>query len=222
MKRFLLAMSALLMMSAPALAAPINWGTIIYTNSGPLNNNPPFLELLWETHDIGGGLVRFDVFLNDPNDNKLSYGLTALTFTGQINQNTAFGNKVDLSGPQVGGADFWANLDANYNKFTDSYFFIPFGPTGSGFVDSNANAGVQQRSYTMTGGTPGGEQYDHIKVAQIVAAGDVVITGRLARNGNNYDGGGTMIAAAIPEPSTFVLLGLGAVGMVAFARRRRK
>lgn len=216
MKKVLSAIGALLVMSSVATAAQIGSGTILFTSGGTT------VELDWTAHDDpGGGLTRYDVFIDDPLNNSLSYFLGALGFTGLINQDKA-GSKNTII---VNSDDSALAFDGlNYDMTQDSFFFQPFtdNPVSPGITDSAAGAeGVLSRTYAITAGSGGGSALDYWQIAQIVASGDVAVAGALARNGVNCPGQGTMTSTPIPEPSTLVLLGLGVVGLVGLARRKR-
>lgn len=212
MKRILLAAVALTLMSTVASA-----GTIAFTNGGSTVN------LLYTTTDIGGGLTRYDVSIDDPLNKNLSYFLQALSFSGKINQLKAFGALV--VDDNVNAATYTAIPGSGYVGGQDSFFFNPFpanlGP--GGITDSAlATTGVAQRTYGITAGTGPG-QFDLMQVAQIVAQGDVTVGGAIARNALTLTipGGTAVMSAVIPEPSSFVLMGLGAVGLTVLARRRK-
>ena len=54
------------------------------------------------------------------------------------------------------------------------------------------------------------------------SVGGAVATGAIASLGGTGSIAGGVPAAAVPEPSTFVLLGIAAVGLLGYTWRRRK
>jgi threonine dehydrogenase-like Zn-dependent dehydrogenase len=210
MKKLLLALLVLSLLPAVASAGLVNSGTI-------------GTYIKWEAYDdLGGGVTRYDVYLDDPADGSASYFLGALGFTGTINQDAAFGalavndevNATTFDG--VGGG-------FTYVKASDSFFFTPFtaNTVAPGITDTAPllPEGFVARTYAITAGSGGGSKLDFVQIAQIVASGSVDVDGTVARLGIVTPASGTM--TPIPEPSTFVLLGMGAVGLAFLAKRRK-
>jgi hypothetical protein len=81
-------------------------------------------------------------------------------------------------------------------------------------IYADLGSGVQYGSYFVTGATP---QNDFISIslnAAALAAIDEAVGGAFAI-------GGTVEPSAVPEPSSFAMLGLGCAGLFAALRRRR-
>ena len=166
-------------------------------------------------------MTQYEVFLDDPANGSSSYFLGALGFTGTIGQNNAFFGGLVVNDEVLAAAQ---NGNFGYVESTDSYFYTPFtaNTVAPGITDTAlATLGFAPRTYAITAGSGGGSKLDYTQIAQIVASGDVAVAGTVARLGIVVPHSGTM-SAIIPEPSTFVLLGLGMVGLVGFARRQRK
>lgn len=231
MKKILVVAAALVMVSSVASA-----GTITFEGGGKAVN------MDYTTTDIGGGLTRYDVFLDDPTNALGSYFLQLLGFSGNINQDAA-GSKNTL---RVND-DFNAgeNDGNNYDPTVDSYFFGPFAPDNlaspavgvSGIQDiaiganpavagnvANLPEGVLPRQFVINAGSGGGSTVDNLQIAQIVASGNVTVSGNVARSGASgvlSIVGSPVMTSVIPEPSSFVLLGMGAVALAVMARRRK-
>lgn len=221
MKKTLLALLVLAVIPSMAQAVLVNSGTIVMSNGGST------VEIDYQAHDIGGGLFRYDVYLDDPLNNSLSYFLQALGFSGNIKQDKGgFGknlNKIVVD-DNDDAVNIWDD-PPNYTAAEDSYFFQPFtlNTVGSGITDSpNTNEGIQQRTYGITAGSGVDDTFDVVQIAQIVAADiSIAISGGVARTGLVHTAAGNNIMWA-PEPSTFALLGMGAIGLGFFVKRRRR
>jgi hypothetical protein len=157
---------------------------------------------------LGGGIYGFDVFIDDPADQKASWFVTQLTFTGNIMQLKA------------GPASVNDNVNAGlfdgffgYNKLLDSYFFEPFTSRteSPGIVETSS-------SYAITAGSGGGSELDKVQIAYLAVAGESVqYSGTISRLGVDYAVSGIL---AVPEPATWLLLALGAAAAAIMHRRR--
>jgi hypothetical protein len=201
--------TAIVLVAMPALA-----GTITFTFG------PSTVLLNYSTTAIGGGLTRYDVFLDDPNNSALSYFLGALTFSGVINQDA--GNAANTQ--RVDSSDLAAATDGNgfYSLAADSFFFQPFTDNlvGPGITDNGAAESLQQRMFAITAGSGGGSQLDVVQIAQIVAQGNVAVSGTVSRNGQTLSVSGDNVM--VPEPSTFALIAMAMLSLATFVRWRSR
>lgn len=168
--------------------------------------------------DLGGGLFGYSVFLDDlvPN-NAGPYFLDNLTFTGAIVQDKA-GKNNNLP---VDDEETAAGFDGvfGYDMTLDSYFFTPF---TNNLVDP---PGVVEtaNSYSITAGSGGGSSLQKAQVAYIVASGPIQVSGLVSRAivgaaADNFLMSGVI---AVPEPTTWAMLVMGAAALVPVIRRRR-
>ncbi len=202
------------------LTIAMMWTVTCHGGTIEFSNGSSVVDLNYTSIDIGGGLVRHDVFIDDPLNANASYFLQSLGFTGVIAQNQAFAFlAVDSS---VQAAVFDANAAAGYSKSSDSFFFSPFAENtvAPGITDS-AGAGLLQRTYSINAGSGGGSQLDLVQIAQIVTSSDVLVAGAIGRSGKTFVGSGVM---QVPEPSSLALFAIGTIWMVrhALVRRRRR
>lgn len=159
-----------------AVAADVPGGELIFTQGASS------VVLRYEVTALAGGLSKYDVYLDDPTNALRSYFLEGLSFTGLINQNAPGLLRVDKSHEAIA-------LDGpGYSAATDTYFFVPFAQNlvGGGIVDSGPVTGLVQRTIKIYAGSGGGSKLDAVKIAQIVAQGDVLVGGFVSRNGANY------------------------------------
>lgn len=167
--------------------------------------------------DLGGGLFGYSVFLDDlvPN-NAGPYFLDNLTFTGAIVQDKA-GAKNNFD---VDDEDTALGFDGfNYDMLRDSYFYSPF---TSNLVDPPGIV-AGPNSYSITAGSGGGSSLQKAQVAYIVASGPIQVSGLVSRAivgaaADNFLMSGVI---AVPEPTTWAMLVMGAAALVPVIRRRR-
>ncbi len=153
----------------------------------PFVSAGPFVKYV--ATDLGNGLTAYDVYLDDPNNQLLSYFADSFQFNGAINQVSGPGS-IPVNDNQAATS---LNGVGGYSKLTDSYFFTPW-------TDNTFSPGVVQTAttYAITAGTGGGSQFDVIQLAHIVASGNVAFSGVVARNGQSTPVSGTLVAPGAP------------------------
>lgn len=192
--------------------------------------------------DIGGGLIAWDVFF-EGNDGLNLSGALDLKFEGDINQvptTTATLTTNTLN-------DFQSFEALGPDPVADSYMYqgsvssvlIPFTASGvwnlnlpTGIDNPNGAAGgvpftsVDGAPMWISSGTSGGvaintEQIGHLVIDTTVgdSMATLHISGRVARDGVVYNIDQTHM---IPEPSSIIMLSMGAVALVGFGWRRRR
>lgn len=185
---------------------------------------------------LGGGLIAWDVFFAG-NDGLNASAAVDLKFSGALNEvptTIAALNVVTLT-DQTSFSGLGVDAVADSYVYKGTSTVIPAVgvwnldlPTGidnpNGPAGGAANSGANGDPMWISSGTSGGvtintEQIAHIVVEEGANGGLLTIFGRIARTGTVYDIDQTH---AIPEPSTIVMLGIGAFALVGLGWRRKR
>lgn len=199
--------------------------------------------------DLGGGLVAYDLFF-DGNDGQNASAAVDLKFEGAIQQVPGPFGLPQLHLGDVETLSSVGLNPPGPDLVYDSYFFSGSSPsTGlpaenggaptwgldlpTGIDNPNGAAGGPSGTNTsgdpmwLSVGTTGGFAGEVIQIAHIVVdsladtpfAGNLCVTGRIARGGFVFEQNGEM--CIVPEPSTFLMLAVGAVVLAGLGWRRR-
>jgi len=211
---FIIAASSVLFSATSLQATLLPAGGILYpAPAGPLPGGIPVdgpAHSPFATASFNGTLTS-TVLTNDPTN---PFGLNALTFTYQLQNAVASPGEID----RVTVSSFAGFL-------TDADYVLGTGVLAPTYIDRSAppagdTVGFQFSNFPLG---PGTLQPGQTSDLLVVYTNSQQVQLTLA---NVIDNNVTRIASfapitVIPEPSTLILAGLAAIGLVGFARRRR-
>lgn len=184
--------------------------------AGPVIAQPTLVGT-FEGETAGGNNAFLFQIISD--DLTGSYAVE-LGFQAAINESLAFGGALPTD--SFTQANTAAGIDAGYSIEEDTYYFdgvfATSNPGNNPFTGTQTNGFVQEPSTLfMSFGTSTGNG-SPVNVIRIVTSDDsVAYSGIIAQGGVNNQVAGI---AAVPEPTTAALLGLG--GLALMARKRRQ
>jgi len=177
----------------PAVAEPDPVGATLVFSTGPV----PFAAATFS------GILRSSVYNNDLSS---PFGPNSLTFVYEVINNAGSPDAIDR-----------LSVSSFDGFLTDASFIPAAGPTPPTFINRSVNGAVMGFGFVAPGIAPGA-----LATPVVVQTNATTFQETLA---SLIDGSVTtarsLAPVRVPEPATVALFGLGGVGLLAFARRRK-
>jgi hypothetical protein len=179
--------------------------------------------LTYDATPLAGGAVAYDLYFNDDSATEGTWFAQNWTFSGDIKQTLAFSITPVSKEADANNYDALQFAGSLYKKLEDTWVgggFTAF-PSDTSQIPPPPNPLEQPGLFSVTAGSDAANKLSKVLFVHLVADGPISYSGSIARTG--VDGlipfSGVL---AVPEPSSVVLGGLGALAVGFVAMRRRK